>query len=305
MGLKLSAVIPTYNRAQTLRKALQPLLSQAGELGEAVELIVVDDGSNDDTADVVASLARESPVPLTYARQPNRGPAAARNLGMHMARGEWILFLGDDIFPQPGLLATHLDIHEHEQPRVTVAVLGLVTWDPGLTVTPFMQWWGGQRLRFPASRERGFTETWRFYTCNVSAQREFLLADGGFDEGFPDAAFEDTEFAFRLSKRGLELYFDPRALAYHHHPTDLAAACKQMETAGRSFQRFHQKTGYPGLPRYWRLIGRGPWLTRGIIRPAYALAERWQHRFSCPPLWVSVLTYAFMVGSGLKPQLKD
>ena len=304
MGLELSVVIPTYNRAQTLRQALRLLMAQAHQLGDAVEFIVVDDGSNDDTADVVVSLTRESPVPLTYVHQPNRGPAAARNLGMHKAHAEWILFLGDDIYPQPGLLTTHLDIHERD-PRATVAALGLVTWDPGLEITPFMQWWGDQRLRFPASREPGFTDTWRFYTCNVSAQREFLLADGGFDEGFPDAAFEDTEFAFRLSRRGLELYFDPRALAYHHHPTDLAAAYRQMETAGRSFQRLHQKTGYPGLPRLWRLVGGGPWMKRSIIRPAYALAERWQVRFSCPPLWISVLTFAFMVGRGLKPRLLD
>jgi hypothetical protein len=64
-------------------------------------------------------------------------------------------------------------------------------------------------------------------------------------------------------------------------------------------------TGYPGLPRNWRLIGSGPWMTRAVIRRAYSLAERWQHRFSCPPLWMGILTYSFMVGRGLRPRLSD
>jgi glycosyltransferase involved in cell wall biosynthesis len=303
MGLALSIVIPTFNRAATLRQSLQQLIPQADALGDDVEMIVVDDGSTDDTAKVVSSLAHEGRLSIRYVHQPNRGPAAARNLGMHTARAEHILFLGDDIFPQPGLLEAHLNAYAHQEPRPTFAVLGLVIWDPSLEITPFMKWWGDQRLRFPASRKPGFTDSWRFYTCNVSAQREFLLADGGFDEEFPNAAFEDTELAFRLSKRGLELYFEPRALAYHHHPTDIGAAYRQMETAGRSFQYFHHKTGYPGLPRNWRLIGSGPWMTRGIIRRAFALAERWQDRFACPPLWISILTYSFMVGRGSRPAL--
>lgn len=303
MALKLSVVIPTYNRAPTLRQSLALLAPQARELGDAVEIIVVDDGSDDDTAAVVTASAADYAVRYEY--QGNRGPAAARNKGMQLARGEWILFLGDDIYAQPGLLQRHLYVHEHLQPGATVAVLGLVTWDPALEISPFMAWWGQRRLPYPRSLEPSFVENWRFYTCNVSAQRDFMLSQGGFDEAFPDAAFEDTEFALRLSKQGLRIYFCPQALAYHHHPTDLAGARRQMETAGRSCALFYGKTNLPGMPRSWRWIGRGPWMRPALINPLTKLAERWQHRCACPPLWNLVLAYSFLVGRGLKPRLDD
>jgi GT2 family glycosyltransferase len=165
-----------------------------------------------------------------------------------------------------------------------------------------MRWWGNQRLRFPKSLKPGFVETWRFYTCNVSAKREFLLSHGGFDEAFPSAALEDTELSFRLNKHGLKLFFLPQALAYHHHPIDLDSACRQMEAVGRSADHFYHKTSHPGIPKSWWLASRGPWMTPALINPLKTLAERWQYRFSCPPLWLIVLTYSYLVGRGLKPE---
>jgi glycosyltransferase involved in cell wall biosynthesis len=305
MSIKLSVVIPTYNRAQTLHQALALLAPQAESLSDSAEIIVIDDGSNDDTALVVANSAAGYPVPLLYEYQVNRGPASARNKGVEIARGEKILFLGDDIYAQPGLLQGHLHAYEHLQPDTNLAVLGYVTWNPDLSISPFMQWWGRQRLRYPPSLEPGFVETWRFYTCNVSLHRNFMLSVGGFDEAFREAAYEDTEFAFRLSKHGLRLYFFPQALGYHHHLTDLSEVCQQMESAGKSFDLFYSKTHYPGMPWSWRLISKGPWMTPALVRPLMQVANHCQYRFSSPLLWILVLAYSFLVGRGLKPPIKE
>lgn len=86
--MQVSAVIPTYNCSRLLRRAIDSVLAQS----IPVELIVVDDGSSDDTATVVASYGNA----VRYLYQPNAGAAAARNAGICAARGEWIAFLDHD-----------------------------------------------------------------------------------------------------------------------------------------------------------------------------------------------------------------
>src|ERR1700676_5073195 len=104
----LTVVIPTYDRAGVLKKALDAYRMQsAPQLIR--ELIVVDDGSTDGTAAVVFQISRESPFPVRYLRQSNNGPAAARSAGIREAKSELILFTDDDIIPERTLVAQHLD----------------------------------------------------------------------------------------------------------------------------------------------------------------------------------------------------
>jgi len=301
--LKLSVVIPTYNRAQALAQALKHLKPQVEDMHGAAEVVVVDDGSVDNTGKLMQSLLQSWDIPLRYEYQPNRGPAAARNQGLRKAQGRWVLFMGDDIYARPGLLKRHLREHERLYPQPTVAVLGRVVWDTSLDLSPFMRWWGSRRLSYPRRQQPGFVEVWRFYTCNVSVHREFILSHGGFDPAFRSAALEDTELAWRLSSQGFRVYYDPQALAYHHHPTDLRGACRQMETVGKAASTFREKTGRPVLSWKWRLMARGPWMTPDVIRPLMRWAEQWQDRLACPILWASLLTYSFLVGCGCKPAL--
>ncbi|MFA7453137.1 MAG: glycosyltransferase family A protein [Desulfobulbaceae bacterium] len=89
----ISVIIPTHNRGPFLQQAVRSVCSQT--LSPA-ELIVVDDGSTDDTRRLVAALAREAPFPVFYMYQDNRGAAAARNMGIRAARGGLICFLDSD-----------------------------------------------------------------------------------------------------------------------------------------------------------------------------------------------------------------
>ena len=89
----ISVIIPTYNRSKRLRKALESVVRQ--RLLPA-EVIVVDDGSTDDTPQLIDRIRKISPLNLLYHFQPNRGPAAARNSGIEKASGKYLAFLDSD-----------------------------------------------------------------------------------------------------------------------------------------------------------------------------------------------------------------
>src|SRR5262249_6845763 len=118
-----SIVIPTYERPDTLFQVLDALQRQLDP--PSCEVVVVDDGSRDDTS---ARLVSYKPsYPFRFFSQGNRGPAAARNRGVEEARGRYVLFLGDDTVPEAELLAAHAAAHA-EKGDSQAAVLGYTTW---------------------------------------------------------------------------------------------------------------------------------------------------------------------------------
>lgn len=115
----ISVVVPAYNAAATLPRALDSVLSQSLP---AHEVIVVDDGSTDDTDKVLAAYAeRKSGPPLRCIRQANAGPSAARNRGVDEARGDWIAFLDADDWYYPGRLLRHAQMIDAD-PRLDFVV---------------------------------------------------------------------------------------------------------------------------------------------------------------------------------------
>ncbi len=108
--MNLSVVIPTLDKEPLLRRTLAALAAQDAGSGRTWEVVVVDDGSRDGTAGLLAAAAARPGARLRVV-SPGRnvGRARARNLGARAARGRWILFLDDDIVAPPGLLAAHLD----------------------------------------------------------------------------------------------------------------------------------------------------------------------------------------------------
>jgi GT2 family glycosyltransferase len=250
--LPMSVVIPTNNRAELLAGTLEACVRLRG--GCDLELIVVDDGSTDDTGERVAQLAGQIPG-LVWQRAPKAGPATARNIGAAAARHEVILFLGDDIRPlNADFFRTHASAHE-AAPQNDIAVLGKVIWPAGLDVTFTMshaQGRGGQQFDFESLRSNAFTDWQHFYTANVSVKKA-LVSDwtsGGFDRAFPDAAFEDLEFAYRLSKQAsLRIFYDPEALAGHHHRYTLTDFVARQFRAGRALP--HLFGLHPELTGSW------------------------------------------------------
>ena len=236
----LSIIIPTYNRKHLLAKALGGYLAQS--LPQLIhELLLVDDGSTDGTESLVRELSTRSPFPIHYLRQLNKGPAAARNLGIHEARSNLVLFTDSDIVPKADLVKQHVRWHQ-KNPHLSTAVLGYVTWPPEIKATPFMRWYGEGRLfefdRLRTKREASFRS---FYTCNVSLKTEFLRSCGQFDEEFKSAAFEDVELGYRLSKQGLRLLYNSAAVGYHYQFFSFEDACRKNLGNAAAAQLFLRK----------------------------------------------------------------
>jgi len=161
----ISVVISTYNRKKILEGCLCALDQQSFE-SHRYEAIIVDDGSTDGTEEAMPRIREKVKYPLHYIKQDNRGPAAARNLGINSARGELILFLGDDIIAESNLLDQHIDAHRRYRGE-NLAILGYATWLKDLNITPFMHWLenGGSQWRFN-EMQHDSRVSWRyFYTC--------------------------------------------------------------------------------------------------------------------------------------------
>lgn len=218
---RLSVVIPTYNRADGLERVLTALELQE-PAGFAFEVVVVDDGSQDRTAELLASW-RARRYRLRFDRQSNGGPALARNRALTMATGDLVLFGGDDIEPHPRQVWEHIREHDRRNDP-WAAVLGLTQWPDGIPLTSTMRHIdgpGAQQFSYHAFTPGEEYDFRHFYTSNVSLRRSLLAEEpGGFSTAFRWAAFEDAELAYRLSRRGMKIYYHPSAVTWHHHPYD-------------------------------------------------------------------------------------
>jgi len=241
----VSVVIPTYQRMDVLPEVLDAVESQRG--APPFEIVVVDDGSEDDTRAFLA--ARRFAVPARVLCQENRGPAAARNAGVRAAAGRWLAFLGDDTVPTSGWLARHMAAHGARGGGEELAVIGYTRWHPRVRTTRFLRYINEYGLQFgyrliedPDDVPFNF-----FYTSNLSLHRARLL-DHPFDERFPYPAWEDIEASYRLARATppQRLVYEPGAVVLHDHPTDLSRFMARQEKAGYSavvFYRLHQELG--------------------------------------------------------------
>lgn len=217
----VSVVIPVYNRAHTVRRAVQSALSQRGGIGEVV---VVDDGSTDDPAMALSGLAGPISV-LRLGR--NRGAAAARNFGIEHAQGPLVAFLDSDDWWEPEKTSRQLAFMTST--RVDLACTGVVRrvakrdgYEP--IIRPF-----------PA---RIGLETF-VWGCHVSpgttliAKKELLTRVGGYDESL--GRLEDWDLLFRLASDGNWVGYLPEALGtiVRGSPPDLGRVVASLATLER------------------------------------------------------------------------
>jgi len=244
LGVRISVVIPTCNRRPKLERCLAALARQS-ILPQEFEVVVIDDGSVDGTREWLE--AQSFPFALRCLQQTHSGPGTARNLGVAQALGELVLFIGDDIYGDERLLEEHLQAHA-EKPEASAAVLGHIDWPPDTTPNAVMDYvCGDAMLQFAYSyiASAPVLDHRFFYTSNISLKRRFLddaAADGiSFDPSFRRAAFEDSEFAYRLLPRGLTIKYAERARAFHDHPMDLASFSRREFGAGEMAVVFYRK----------------------------------------------------------------
>ena len=195
-------------------------------------------------------MLNDSPCALRYFKQEKRGPASARNLGIMNANTRIVLFIGDDIIATPNLIAEHMKWHSNNSEE-NVAVLGYVTWSPELRITPFMRWLenGGPQFSYHKLKGKEVLNYCCFYTCNISLKRHFLLKNGLFDENFKYAAYEDLELSYRLTQKGLQIFYNKDAVGYHLHPTNIETFCRRQQLVGRSKVIFNKKLSVSIIPQ--------------------------------------------------------
>jgi glycosyltransferase involved in cell wall biosynthesis len=214
---RISVVLPTFNRRARLERVLSGLDRQS-VAPECFEVVIVDDGSTDDTQDWLRrNSARKYRV--TAIRQDNAGPAKARNTAVAAAHGEFLLFLDDDVEPTTELVAEHLRCHDAEADVVVIGPLASLPHYP----QPWVAW---EQAKLEAQYEAMLRGDWeptfrQFWTGNASVGRAHVLAAGGFDPSFLRA--EDVELGRRLHERGLRFRFNPKARGLHHAERSLAA----------------------------------------------------------------------------------
>lgn len=263
----LSVVVPTYDRVRSVRRLLEALARQTLEPG-AFEVIVVADGSRDGTCEAVERSG--APFRVRCLWQENAGRASACNTGLRAAGGAYVLFLDDDMEPDPELLAAHLAAHR-ATPGVGVVGAAPIRLEPGAS--------GAARyatLKFNAhletlARTGEPTGPRDFYSGNFSIARERVLAVGGFDEAFDIYGNEDVDLAIRLREAGCGIVFSTAAIARQHWEKSSRVLAKDSLSKGRTAVLLARK--YPeliGALRVGRIVAAGP--RRRLVFRVFSLA---------------------------------
>jgi GT2 family glycosyltransferase len=227
---RLSVVIPTYQRRDSLLRTLASLGAQTLP-AEAYEVIVVVDGSTDGTAEAVRRLT--VPYSLRVLEGSNRGRAKACNLGIRAAAGELVVLLDDDMEACPNLLAGHARAHGGPGERAVVGAAPIVTSPDSPPLVRYKA--KGFSLRLEQLAQPGYRLHFRdTYTGNFSTRRDVLLKVGGFDEAFEVYGHEDYELALRLQEAGVELAYSQEARAHQHYEKTFAALARDGMNRGRT-----------------------------------------------------------------------
>ncbi len=232
--MKVSVIIPNYNRADVIGLTLERLCQQTIAVDQ-FEVIVVDDGSQDQSSKIIASF--QVRLNLQYVYQQNKGVAAARNLGVSQAKGYIIIFLDCDEMPETNFLEQHWKAH---QANPHCLVNGQIrTWP-----NPQRPWYDQVIDPDSVMSYGNLSGSIPFYLAiggNLSIQRDSFLDLGGFDEEFPGAGCEETEFVYRATQAGYSFLYCQAAITYHNHPRSLNQRINQQRTHMRSLALLIQK----------------------------------------------------------------
>lgn len=209
-GQRVTVVVCTYNRATILPDALQSLLRLDMPKDCQWDVLVVDNGSSDATAQVVADMRRGNEGRLHYVLEPEPGLAAARNCGIAHASGDWIVFFDDDQLADAAWLRELVEFALHNNIRVVGAAL---------------------RLLLPAGAPDLPPEVTRLFAVGLwdqpHAPQQYFVGDGNslfhrsvFEEvGVFDASLreggQDTDLVRRIRKAEIAMRYQPRAIAHH------------------------------------------------------------------------------------------
>jgi len=196
--IEASIVIPSYNRKSILEKCLEALFNQDYP-NDKYEIVLIDDGSTDETDKMVASL--DPPCRLRYVRNNKRlGVPKSRNRGIRLARGKYIICVDSDIIVVPEFAQEHLKYHRLYGDGIVNGELIYIS-----------------SLEQVGKKRKGVWDISfsSFDTANVSVRKKHIDKVGGFDVDLLPYGWQDVELGYRLKKIGLKSRKNPEALGYH------------------------------------------------------------------------------------------
>lgn len=266
----ISVIIPTYNRRDSVERALHALAHQT-LAPETYEVIISIDGSQDGTREMAAAFS--APYRLDCIWQPNQGRAAACNAGIRIAQGDVLVILDDDMEPAPDCL----ERHSHAHPIGSrLGVIGAVPMVCANTDPPVAAYVAAKFNRHLATLARSDHQpTLRdFYSGHFSIRRDVLMEVGLFDEAFRIYGNEDLELSLRLMKSGVVLKYAPATLAYQHYSKEFTALARDTIAKGRTAVLLASKhpEALPGLQLSAYKQGSWRWRT---ARAGLLTMSRW------------------------------
>jgi glycosyltransferase involved in cell wall biosynthesis len=210
----ISIILCTYNRAQRLEQALKSLQKMASPVGSSWELIIVDNNSNDNTERVVQKFMNDSSVDVKYIIEKRQGVSHARNTGVRQASGDIIVFTDDDCIVDRYWIASILNEFKSD-----ASIAGF-----GGRVELY------NHIDRPVSirvhkEKTVFSSTDKLFNliigCNMGFVRsvfdEIGMFDANFGAGSRFASAEDSDFLYRVYKKGFKIIYSPDVLVYHNH----------------------------------------------------------------------------------------
>jgi len=255
VAFQLSIIIPAHNRPRILQKTLDCIAAQTilkrgspstrssarvdflAREEQPIEVIIVSDGPDEKTAEMLTNLSW--PFEIQYFAVPKSQQGVCRNRAVERARSPLVLLIGDDIFLAPDACERHMKAHERGES--SMMVLGYTTWDPSLTITPLMRWMEQSGVQFGYPKLERYRsafvppriQQWFTYTSNLSLPAK-ILYQNQFREDALLYGWEDIEWGKRLMDRGVPLFYEPDAKAYHHHAYADEEVWKRSCMLGRS-----------------------------------------------------------------------
>ena len=212
--IQVSIVVPFYNRADMLADVITALLQQS----HPSEIIVVDDGSTDNTAAVAKSYQ------VRYFYQENRGPAAARNKGFQVSTGRIVAFTDSDCIARPDWIEKLLEGFTRGDNGVVAGSYSIA--NPQRLLPRLIH----EEIK---GRHAGFkTHIRAFGAYNVAVKRNVFEDVGGFDESYRTASGEDNDLSYRILASGNKILFKPDALVSHHHTEKFGKYLKEQYRHG-------------------------------------------------------------------------
>jgi GT2 family glycosyltransferase len=264
---RLTVAVASHQRRESLRRVLLALAGQEFP-AERFEVVVVLDGSTDDSAAMARSL--DLPYRLRVVEQPNSGLAATRDRGAREATEDVVVFLDDDVDPEPGFLAAHAAAHR----RTSGSLVALGYYPPAsapdsLWSMRLRAWWEDHFRRL-GDPDHQWTYT-DLVDGNSSVRPSLLFEVGGYDERFRGSRRQDWELGIRMLQRGVRLEYHPAAKGLHRLDTSLARGLRNAREEGRwdvlVGEKHPQTKGHLPLARLAGAFERRPRRAKALHHP--------------------------------------